>query len=282
MAAIHGTTAAALGLLALSLTPRAEAGDAPLLPAPPRPAPPVYVIAPPPPEPEPEPEAEPEPRGERAERTLHDGGAEVALGTTLSQLSLGGTFFDGAGTPRGSRGRESFHHAGSELGLRRPVMWSGELSVSYLRRYFAIGLAGFVAGNPSGADATPAPSNGLAASQVSPSGLLAYGGGVDLAAAAPLGPVDVRAGALFGLRGFSLPMSGFEQTTCTRKGRTYACDETATTSVEMVLQPRVRIAVSASGGVFVGAMVGLDVTGGAGPIAGLFVGLHTPHVALRP
>jgi hypothetical protein len=286
MAAVHVMTAAALALVVMSLTQNARADDAreatpPELPSPTRQEPPVYVIAPPPPVAG---ESEPTPSRVQRDPTLADGGVEIAFGTTVFQPSLGGTFFDGTGTPRGGNKREGYHHAGREVGLDRPLMWGGEVSVSYLRRYFAVGLLGFVAGNTGGADATPAPPNTLASTQVSPLALLAYGGGLDLAGAVPLGPVAVRAGAVFGLRGFSMPMSGFEPTTCRSKGRSYPCDETASTHAQPFLQPRLRVEVNPSqrSGFFFGAMVGLDVAGGDGPTTGVFIGWQTPHDSLRP
>jgi hypothetical protein len=295
MGARSTVTAAAFALALVTVGAAARADDAEPLPAPTRveptvddlalpPAraePPVYVFAPPPPV-----AGESELGRPRApvEPTLANGGVEIALGTTMFQPSLGGTFFDGTGTPRGGNKREGYHHAGREVGLDRPLMWGGELSVSYLRRYFAVGLLGFVAGNTGGANAPPAPLNTLASTQVSPSSLLAYGGGIDLAAAVPLGLVAVRVGAVFGLRGFSMPMSGFEPKTCRSKGRNYPCAEMAWTNAEPFLQPRLRVEVNPSSrnGFFFGAMAGLDVLGGDGPTVGVFVGWQTPHDTLRP
>jgi hypothetical protein len=244
-----------------------------------RPEPPVYVVMPPPPEPAP-PEPNPEPAV--PEGKLENGGAEVTLGTLFFQPALGQTMFEGEGTPLGANHRESFRHRGRELGINAPLMWGGELSVHYLRRYFAVGVTGFIAGHPGGADAT-SPTYSPPAGQVNPSAIMGYGAGIDLAGALPLGPVAFRAGGVLGIRGFSIPLSGFEKKTCHSKGRSYPCDEDATTGALLFFEPRVRLEVTAGrSGVVLGGYVGMDVVGGTGPTAGLFIGVHTPHSTLQP
>ena len=280
VSSLLGTTVAMTGVA------RADEGD--LLPLPPAEQPdprgaepPVMVLSPPPPEAG-APADQPAPRPPKDPRS--DGGFEITLGTLLVRPSLGGAVFDGSGTPIGASQREGFRHRGRELGLDAPLMWGGELGIFYLRRYFAAGVTGFVAGNPSGADATPLPSYGQASSQVSPRGIVGYGGGLDLSGALPLGPVAFRAGGVVGLRGFSLPMTGFEKKECHGKGgRTYPCDEDATTGALLFFEPRVRMEISpGKSGVVFGGYVGMGVVGGAAPTMGLFVGFATPHEKLQP
>lgn len=240
------------------------------------------VVSPPPPE-----AGEPAPAPvlhAARDRRLDDGGIEITLGTLFVRPALAGAMFDGSGTPLGATEREGFRHRGRELGLAAPLMWGGELGIYYLRRYFAAGLTGFVAGNPGGADASSMPSYSPAASQVSPGSIIGYGGGIDLAGALPLGPVAFRLGGVLGLRGFSLPMTGFEKKECHGKGgRTYPCDEDATTGALLYVEPRVRMEISpGKSGVVFGGYVGMGVVGGAAPSTGLFVGFATPHEKLQP
>ncbi|HSO31201.1 MAG TPA: hypothetical protein VLT33_01760, partial [Labilithrix sp.] len=263
----------------------ADEGPAPLalLPAEPDPRgpePPVMVFMPPPPEAAPPP---PEPPPPPPRSKLLDGGGELSLGTLFVRPSLGSAIFDGSGTPLGGTQRESFRHRGRELGLDAPLMWGGELSLHYMRRYFAVGLMGFVAGNPGGADVPRDPGYSPAADQVNPGAIVGYGAGIDLAAALPMGPVAFRAGGVLGLQGFSVPMTGFEKKTCRSKRGTYPCDEDATTGAMLFFEPRVRMEISPgkSGFVF-GGYVGMGVVGGGSPTMGLFVGLQTPHEMLEP
>ena len=280
--------AAALALVGTAGVARADDGDliplAPAEPVDPRgPEPPVMVVCPPPPvagAPAPVP-ARPPPR---AASKLLDGGAEITMGTLLFRPSLGNVVFDGAGTPLGGTQRVGFRHRGRELGLDAPLMWGGELSAYYVRRYFAAGVMGLIAGNPGGADTAAVPSYSSAAAQVSPGAIMAYGAGIDLSGALPLGLVAFRAGGVLGVRGFSLPMTGFEKKECHGKSRrTYPCDEDATTSVLLFIEPRVRMEIAAGGSGFVfGGYVGMGVLGGVAPTMGLFIGLATPHEKLQP
>jgi hypothetical protein len=265
---------------------RADEGDLLPLPAadppdPRGPEPPVMVVSPPPPvagEPAAAPAVEP-----RVVSKLLDGGGEITLGTLFFRPSLGNAVFGGEGTPLGGTQRESFRHRGRELGIDAPLMWGGELSARYMRRYFAVGVMGFIAGHPGGAAST-VPSYSPAADQVNPGALMGYGGGIDLAGALPLGPVAFRGGAVLGLRGFSLPMTGFEKKECHGKGgRTYPCDEDATTGALVFLEPRVGVELSpGNSGVVFGGYVGMGVVGGAAPTMGLFIGVATPHEKLQP
>jgi hypothetical protein len=244
----------------------------------------VTVIAPPPPEPGASAPAEAVGDGDVARgRKLENGGAEIALGTLVFQPSLANVAFVGEGTPIGGTQRESFRHHGREIGLDAPAMWGAELSAHYLRRYVAAGVVAFVAGHPGGADALGGPTDRRAAEQVSASGVVGYGGGIDLAAALPLGPVAFRAGGVVGLRGFSVPMTGFEKKTCHSKGRRYPCDETATTGALLFLEPRVRMEISpGKSGFVVGGYAGMGIIGGVAPTMGVFIGLATPHETLQP
>lgn len=258
--------------------PIAEARDG----ADPRgPEPPVMVVMPPPPEaPPPEPLPPPPPPPQQA---LKDGGVSVAMGTLLFRPALGQTMFNGSGTPLGGSRRESFRHAGRELGLDTPLMWGGELSAHYVRRYFAAGVMGFVVGHPGSEDRGTSPAYSPPADQVSAGALSGYGGGIDLAGALPLGPLAFRAGGVLGVRAFSLPMSGFEKKTCRGKRGNYPCSEEATTHALLFFEPRVRVEITPGRSmIFFGGYVGMEVVGGSGPTAGLFFGFHTPHSNLQP
>jgi hypothetical protein len=255
------------------------------LPEPARPEPPVVVIAPAPPAPAPV-EIDDEARRPAPEEKLTDGGGEIVLAGMAMQPDLTRVAFSGAGTPVGGYSRVQFHRTGRELGIQTPLLWGGELSARYLRRYFAVGAMGFIAGNPGGADATPVPPNGPATSEASARSLMAYGGAIDISGALPLGDVTLRAGPLTGIRAYSVPLTGFEPTTCKgRRGQSYPCAETATTSVLPFLQPRVSVdyAPGRSAGSFVvGAFAGADVFGGASFSAGVYVGVRSRHESLLP
>jgi len=277
-----GVVVALVGsLTATSILPAFSYADEQQPPGDPRgPEPPVYVVMPPAPQAAP---PSPDPPHAPPKEKFSDGGVELALGTLLFQPSLGHAYFDGAGTVLGADHRENFHHLGRELGVDTPVMWGGEISFHYMRRYFAIGVMGFVAGHP-GSSSTPVPSHNLASLQVNPSALMGYGGGIEFDGALPLGPVSIRAGGVIGARGFSMPMIGFEETTCHDKHGSHPCYENATTNPQLFFEPRVRVEVSPDphGGFFFGCYVGMGVVGGSAPTAGLFFGAHTPHATLLP
>jgi hypothetical protein len=242
--------------------------------------PPVVIIAPPPPERAPE-AAEERPSPYAA---LEDGGVELSLGTLFFQPSLGSKYFDGSGKAPNTEVTQSFHHRGRELGLDTPLMWGGEVSIHYMRRYFALGLLGFVAGHPGAADSDVVPSSRAPVPDVNRGALTAWGGGVDVAGAVPFGIVAFRPGVVLGLRGFSMPITGFEMTTCHGKSGTHPCYETADTTALGFVEPRMRVVVTpARSGISFGAYVGMEVVGGTGPTAGLFFALGTaPHEDMRP
>jgi hypothetical protein len=146
--------------------------------------PPVVIIAPPPPEPAPDPRVVAEEERERAARepTLDNGGFELAMGTLFLQPALGNTPFDGSGKPLNTQLTQSFHHRGRELGLDRPLMWGGEVSVHYMRRYFAAGVLAFIAGHPGATDAA-IPATARTVPDVNQGALTGWGGGIDLAGA---------------------------------------------------------------------------------------------------
>ena len=250
--------------------------------APTKPEPPVVVFAPPPPE-----AAPPEPASHlppRTARVLVDGGFEVAIGTLLFAPSLADTTFHGEGTPLNGTTRQIFRHKGRELGLASPLMWGGEFSVHYLRRYFAVGFLAFVAGHPGAADAEPMPAGAIAPTQVNQGSLSSYGGAIDAAVAIPSGIFALRPGTALGLRTFMLPMTGFEKKTCRGKHGSYPCYEDATTGAQLFFEPRFRLVVTPPRtSISFGAYVGMEVVGGSGPTAGLFFGFSTRgHEGLLP
>lgn len=243
--------------------------------------PPVVIIAPPPPERAPEASTE---DVTSRNATLANGAAEISLGTLFFQPGLGGVSFDGSGIRPNAQQRESFHHRGRELGLDAPLMWGGEVSLHYMRRYFAIGLLGFVAGHPGSADSDVIATSRAPVAAVNAGALTGWGGGVDLAGAVPFGIVTFRPGVVLGLRAFSMPILGFEQTTCHGKRGSYACYETADTPALGFVEPRMRMIVTPPrSSMSFGAYVGMEVLGGTGPTAGLFFGFVTgAHDELRP
>ena len=243
--------------------------------------PPVWVVSPPKPEPAP-----PEDRPPRAPDvyTLQNGGLELTASTIFFEPSLRRVSFSGSGVPRDGTQRIQFRHTGTELGLDSPLMWGGELSVHYLRRYFAVGMSAFFAGHPGGADLTPSPANTVVASQVNSSALVGYGGTLDLAGAIPAGPIAFRPGVVAGLRGFQMPMTGFEKKTCHGKRGDYPCDEQASTNALPFLEARMRVEITPNrkSGIFFGGYVGKQLIDGAGLTTGCFLGWHTPHEVLAP
>lgn len=202
----------------------------------------------------------------------------------FSPPSLADTYFHGEGTPLNGTTRQTFRHKGRELGIESPLMWGGELSVHYLRRYFAVGFLGFVAGHPGAADAEPMPAGAIASTQVNQGSLSSYGGALDAAVAIPSGIFALRPGTALGIRTFMLPMTGFEKKTCRGKHGSYPCYEDATTGAQLFFEPRLRLVVTPPRtSISFGAYVGLEVVGGSGPTAGLFFGFSTrPHEGLLP
>jgi hypothetical protein len=254
---------------------------------PPREEPPVVVVAPPPPEPAaPDPEADHDARRDvPPELRLHDGGFEFTLATTMWRPDLRNVIFDGSGTPVGGNDRVAFQRRGHEIGVASPLFWGGEISMHYTRRWFAVGILGFYAGHPGGADAQPTPVHEAAnVGQGDPSGMLAYGAAVDLAGAIPVDDhVAFRLGPTLGMRGFSMPISGFEPTTCHSKRGTYPCPERAVADPQLYVEPRLRIEIDPipRGGLMIGGFAGYDVIGG-GFAGGIFLGFNTAHAALLP
>lgn len=254
----------------------------------PRPEPPVVVIAPPAPLPAP-PADKDIPDRELETRKLSQGGFEVALGALAYRPDLSRVHFSGSGVPiDGIRGRQSFDHKGSELGMQRPVLLGGDIAIRYLRRYFVLGVSGFIAGNSGGADATPIPANTEATMLVSARSLMAYGGAIDIAGALPLGPATVRLGPVTGVRAYKVDLPGFQAAECkTRRSRaSYPCAETAGSNAQPFLQPRVSIDFAAAPQkdetVFVGLSGGVDVFGGASYWGGLALGVRSSHGGLLP
>ena len=250
--------------------------------------PPVVIIAPPPPAPAPDPRVlSEEERAEReraaADAALDNGGFALAMGTLLVQPSLGNTPFDGSGKPLNTQLTQSFHHRGRELGLDRPLMWGGEVSAHYMRRYFAVGVLAFIAGHPGGADAA-IPATARSVPNVEQSALTGWGGAIDLAGAVPFGLVTFRPGVVVGLRGFTMPITGFEMTTCHTKSGTHPCYEYADTPALGYVEPRMSVIFTPGrSGVGFGAYVGMDVVNAGGPSAGLFITVGTQsHDGMRP
>jgi hypothetical protein len=247
-----------------------------------RPEPPVVVYAPPPPLAAPDP-PRPEPRDPN-ELTLSNGSLELTVAGLMFAPSLRNVAFDGHGTPLGSEDRVHFRHTGVQLGLDHPAFWGGELQAHYIRRYFAIGVTGYYVAHAGGGDATPVPPRNVAATQVNPGSLSAYGGGIDVSGAIPIGEyIALRPGAVVGVRGFTMDLTGFQKTTCTTKTGTIPCWETATSDPLLVVEPRLTIQLTPTphGELFFGGFIGTNLVDGS-MSGGIFVGVHTPHSALWP
>lgn len=240
------------------------------------PEPPVVVYGPAPPERAPPETDQPAP----LQTTWMNGGFAVGLGTVVFQPDLAGTRFKGSGVPLDGLRREPFSHLGREIGIQTPVLWGGELRLDYMRRYFEIGIHGFLAGHPGSSD--PA-SNRLAASIADSSSIFAYGGGIRLAGAMPAGPISLSLGPDIGIRGFSIPLPGYQPTTCSSKHGTYPCAERAT-ALQPYVQPRFTISWNADerGGVFLAGWIGSDLYPSPTMAGGLVFGVGTPHEAIAP
>ena len=77
-------------------------------------------------------------------------------------------------------------------------------------------------------------------------------------------------------------MTGFEKKTCHGKHGSYPCYEDATTDALPFLEARIRVEITPDRSeMFFGGYLGKELTVG-GTSAGVFVGWHTPHEALRP
>jgi hypothetical protein len=203
-------------------------------------------------------------------------GLEVSLGAMFFRPSLGDMAFSGSGVPLTGGPRQSFHHTGRELGIDKPTLWGGELSIHYAWPYFAAGLTGFIAGHVGTMDTAPVPAGSPAAALVNRNALWAYGGGLELAAIVPFENVAIRPGGVLGLRGFSMPLVGYEMTTCRTKNGTRPCNETATAGPQLFIEPRLRVEITPGqrSQLSFGGYVGVDVFGGNTPTGGLFLVIH--------
>jgi len=255
------------------------------------PEPPVTVVAPPPPEPAPPdpappPPPDPPPRHSKYETGPLYNGVEFSVGTLLFQPDLSNVVFSGSGTPLSGAAPVAFSHRGREIGAISPLLFGGDISLLWMRRYFAAGIWGFVAGNTSSADPLASPSDTAAANLVDPHAMVAYGGGVELEGAIPIDDhTALRIGPTFGLREYSIPLTGFRARSCSSKGHSYPCYEQASSDVQPFAQPRIRFELSPYKkvlSIFVGLYAGYDALGDGGFTGGLTVGVHTPHPTLLP
>jgi hypothetical protein len=242
-----------------------------------KPEPPVVVISPPPPQPAPpDPPPDPTPGPTPSQR----GQLELSFSGTMFPAALGDLRFTGAGVPVGTGRRATFNHRGRELGLRNPTFWGGELAIGYRHTYFGVLVSGMVASN---VRADAAPTDVVAAGQVGTGSVTAYGGGLELFGSIPLDRFTLSVGAVAGLRGFSMPLVGFEPTTCTssRKSgrRKYPCPETATTNATPYVHPRLHldVALTEKRTIFLGVYVGIDALGDRSMLSGVMLGLRSPR-----
>ena len=112
--------------------------------------------------------------------------------------------------------------------------------------------------------------------------MIAYGGGLELGEALPLGPITVGAGGVVGIRAFTMPLVAFETHTCTRAGRGGSsiaqCQETASTKALPYVQPRLRldVALNAKRTLFAGGFVGADMLGDWTVLGGIAIALRLP------
>ncbi len=201
------------------------------------------------------------------ERTAVEG----TFGVIVFTPRLAAMKFDGRGTPPGAKDPVDFSHRGRELGVDAPSMWAGELALHVRLRWASVGILGFFGGHPGVGDATPDPPGNAAAQAANTGSMLTYGGALDFAAVVPTGSVlSIRVGPLVGVRGFTMPLSGWE----TKSSDGSISTGNATSDAQVFVQPRVRLLVRPRGadGFFLGASLGADVVGG-GVAAGLCIGL---------
>lgn len=215
-----------------------------------------------------------------APRRAHaQSGPRLGAGLLLMQPELASSQFSGSGVPYTSHEgvRQSFDHSGRQLGVHAPVVVGAELRLSWEERLFEIGVQGFGGGalGDSGGASDPG-----AAELAKASSMHAYGGGIHAVLAIPAGVVTFLLGPDLGVRAFSVPLTGFEPTTCAGKYGAYSCPETAT-STQPYVAPRLTVVIhgdrARGGGFFFAPWAGLDVLPSPSWAAGFSFGFGYDH-----
>lgn len=226
--------------------------------------------------------AEEEPREEPPPPELPTRGLAVGLGADFYRPSLANDYFDGHGIPRTGGPTQPFHFRGRDFGLLRPTLAVLDTRVDYMNRYAELGFHFIYGGSMSSGDHAL---DASAAATANAPGVSMIGGGLHGAAVLLLrDAVSVTAGADLGVRGYNVPLRGFQDTTCHTKYGTHPCPQTAT-AIDGYVQPRVSLIWnSATGkrrsGFFLSAWVGADVASGISFASGLSLGLASSHAAL--
>lgn len=195
------------------------------------------------------------PKLARADET----GFMIAPSVLLVQPRLSSANFSGSGVVYGDSTNTTYSHSGREIGIHAPVMIGAELRLGIQHRYFEIGGQLVAAASLGDSNSATDPE---AAQLARASSLGMFGGGVHAMITIPAGVVTFAIGPDFGVRGFQLPLTGFEPTVCHNRYGTYSCPETATYT-QPYFQPRVTMIVhgdpKAPASFFFGPWLGVDV-----------------------
>jgi hypothetical protein len=201
---------------------------------------------------------------------------ELTGGVATFYPKLANVAFSGTGHPPDGSPAIDYNHRGREIGLDSPSIWAFQMELHARIRWFSAGLTGFIGGHPGTGDASPNPPGNAAAPLANTGSIVAYGAGLDLAAAVPIGRfVSVRLGNVVGIRGFSLGLTGVPDK-CGEDDNSTSCHATAYADPQVFLQPRIRVLVRQphADGFFYGVSAGDEIVGG-GFAASFFIGWTT-------
>lgn len=224
------------------------------------------------------PDAKPNPEDE-APRLNDSGSVDVRLAFVSFAPIVADKSFTGSGTPAGGGPTTAFAATGKDLGYLHPRTYGGELDVAYLRRFIRLG--GFFGISMLSPDANPM--NASSADVASGGSMSMMHAGLDAAFILPLDRVRLGLGAAFGGYFLSVPLRGFELTTCT--GGRY-CYQKASTTIGFA-QPRVSLDVALTRDdapltASIGGFVGMDVANEHSIAWGLTLSIHEPQQSLAP
>jgi hypothetical protein len=227
-------------------------------------------------------EEEDAPRWQPPEDTRPHNGASVSLGTMFMSPSLGDAVFTGNGTPL-TGGTSGFRHTAREMGVAKPSLFGGEMRVAYVRKYFEIGLQGYMGGGYGDRDAGALTVRPL----VDPSNVSFIGGGGHAIAVIPLGSFAFTFGPDVGGRVFDVPITGFQRYECQTKAGKQQCTQQATTA-QFYVTPRVGVLLNtgdigrklSEAGIFLHAWVGGDVVPASSLAFGISIGGAFNHNAM--
>lgn len=200
----------------------------------------------------------------------------IALRPLAGNLALADVDFEGSGVPSGGGPRERVSFKGRDAGYASPFYVGAELGANVLIEHVSLALAidfGRVL------ESNAPTSRADVTSKVDGASALFVGGAVGVGGYAWLGPALVRAEMFTGARRFLVDLEGYEDKLCRSKGRTWRCNEKAS-STQAWLQPRLSLDAvvwrgEGAGALVVGPWVGLEIAPALGLSAGLSVGLAT-------